>query len=106
MAETTRRAIAERGIAIWLDATSEVLVARVARRDHRPLFHGVDPQAKIDELRAKRDPVFAEADVRIVSSAGPHDKVVKATIDAVLARLLGGSNGGDPVETAPAAARR
>ena len=106
MAETTRRAIAERGIAIWLDATSDVLVARVARRDHRPLFRGVDARDKIEELRARRDPVFAQADVRVMSSAGPHDKVVRAVIDAVSARVLGRRDDGTNLDAAPAAVRR
>lgn len=87
MAEATRRAIAERGIAIWLDARTDVLVSRVAKRNHRPLFQGVDPRAKIEELRAARDPVFAKAPVRVTSSAGPHERVVTAVLDAVQARL-------------------
>lgn len=87
MAEETRRAIAERGVAIWLDARTDVLVARVARRDHRPLFQGVDPRTKIEELRAVRDPVFAEAPVKVTSSAGPHERVVTAIVEGVLAHL-------------------
>jgi shikimate kinase len=83
MAEATRAAITERGIAIWLDAASDVLIARIAKRDHRPLFHNVDPRARLEELRAVRDPVFALADVKVQSSAGPHERVV----DAILAAL-------------------
>lgn len=87
MAAGTRQAIAERGIAIWLDARTDVLVARVSKRDHRPLFHGVDPRTKIEELRAARDPVFTEAPIRVISSAGPHERVVTAILEAVKARL-------------------
>ncbi|XWN34016.1 MAG: shikimate kinase [Devosia sp.] len=85
MAEETRAAIAKDGISIWLDAPSSVLLARVARRSHRPLFNGVDPGAKLMELRAQRDPVFALAKVKVTSSSGPHDRVVDDIVRALAA---------------------
>jgi len=94
MTSETRRAIAERGVAIWLDARTDVLVSRVAKRDHRPLFHGVDPRRKIEELRAVRDAVFAEAPVRVTSSAGPHERVVTAIIEGVRTHLPAGADAG------------
>jgi shikimate kinase len=69
-----------------------VLVARVAKRHHRPLFHGVDPRNKIEELRAVRDPVFSEAPIRVASSAGPHERVVDRIL-AALADHAAGSPG-------------
>lgn len=86
MAPATRAAIAGRGLSVWLDATDEVLLSRIAKRTNRPLFNGVDPAARLAELRAVRDPVFAEAAVRVTSSAGPHERVVTKIID-----LLGGA---------------
>jgi len=95
MTEATRRAIAELGIAIWLDARTDVLVSRVAKRDHRPLFHGVDPKRKIEELRAVRDPVFAEAPIRVTSSSGPHERVVNAIVEALAAHLAAPAGAGE-----------
>lgn len=83
MAAETREAIARRGIAIWLDAATEVLVARIAKRTHRPMFIGVDPQAKVLELRALRDPMFAKADIHVRSSAGPHERVVRQILATI-----------------------
>ncbi|WP_245803103.1 shikimate kinase [Acuticoccus yangtzensis] len=80
MRADTRAAIAEGGIAVWLDAPTDVLIARIMRRDNRPLFHNVDPRQKLLDLRAIRDPHFAEAPVKVLSSAGPHDRVVNAIV--------------------------
>lgn len=83
MSPATREAIAAHGISVWLDASNEVLLARIARRNNRPLFNGVDPRERLKELRAARDPVFAEAHIRIASSAGPHERVVNRIINAL-----------------------
>lgn len=83
MAPETRAAIAQHGLAIWLDATTDVLVSRIAKRTTRPMFVGVDPRQKVLELRALRDPTFAKADIHVTSSAGPHERVVRRIMDAV-----------------------
>lgn len=83
MSADTRRAIAAHGIAIWLDAATDILVARISKRTHRPMFHNVDARAKLKELRAVRDPVFAEAPIRVVSSSGPQERVVGAILRAL-----------------------
>lgn len=102
MSQKTREAIAERGISVWLDAPTEVLHSRVARRSHRPLFNGVDMMVKLKELRAVRDPVFALADVRVVSSFGPHERVVNKIVAALERRGATAAGGvGAPDAAAP-----
>ncbi|MEM7695899.1 MAG: shikimate kinase [Pseudomonadota bacterium] len=86
MSPATRAAVAGNGISVWLDASTDVLVSRIEKRNHRPLFHNVDPREKLLELRAARDPFFAEADIRIASSAGPHDRVVTRIVKALKAK--------------------
>jgi shikimate kinase len=83
MNEDTRRAIAQRGIAIWLKADAETLYRRARRRSNRPLLQTDDPEATIRRLIEIRYPVYAEASITIQSEDGPHD----ATVDAVLAAL-------------------
>lgn len=83
MSAATRAAIAQRGVAIWLDATTDVLVSRIAKRNHRPMFRNVNPWAKVKELRSMRDPMFAQAPIRVVSSAGPHERVVSRILTAL-----------------------
>jgi shikimate kinase len=83
MNEDTRRAIAQRGIAIWLKADAETLYRRARRRSNRPLLQTDDPEATIRRLIEIRYPIYAEAKITIQSEDGPHD----ATVDILLAAL-------------------
>jgi len=79
----TRALILATGTAIWLDADIDTLVARVAKRGHRPLLAGKDPKDVLTELIAVRRPAYAQAPIRIVSANGPHDM----TVDAIMVAL-------------------
>jgi shikimate kinase len=81
----TRRAIACRGVSMWLRADLDVLVARVSRRSNRPLLKQGDPRAVLAELDKRRAPIYAEADVIIDSGDGPP----AATVARALAALSG-----------------
>ncbi|TNE67543.1 MAG: shikimate kinase [Alphaproteobacteria bacterium] len=81
----TRALIKERGLSVWLDADIETLVERTSRRDTRPLLKQGDPKAILTRLANERAPFYAEADLKVTSSAGPHDNVVGSVIDALLA---------------------
>jgi shikimate kinase/3-dehydroquinate synthase len=87
MREDTRACIAERGLSIWLNADLDVLMRRVRKRSNRPLLHTEDPETTMKRLIAERYPVYALADLTVVSSDGPHDGVVE-TIMATLERSL------------------
>jgi shikimate kinase len=86
MQEDTRELILARSVAVWLDADIETLVARVGKRDTRPLLTGRDAGEVLRALAATRGPVYAQAPVRVMSGAGPHAEVVEAIIDALVAR--------------------
>ncbi len=79
----TRALILAKAIAVWLDADIDTLVERVGRRNHRPLLTGKDPGAVLAELAAKRNPIYAQAPIRVESRPAPHD----ATVTAILAAL-------------------
>lgn len=79
----TREVIKARAISIWLDADLEVLVERTGRRDSRPLLRHGDPREILARQAAERRPIYAEADIHVVSSAGPHGQVVDAILDAL-----------------------
>ncbi|MEE4348713.1 MAG: shikimate kinase [Pacificimonas sp.] len=83
MNERTRALLLEETIAIWLDAEIDTLAERVGRRDHRPLLHGKDPVAVLSDLAAERNPVYAEAHLRVESGEGP----ATDTADLIIARL-------------------
>ncbi|MGH6815540.1 MAG: shikimate kinase [Hyphomicrobiaceae bacterium] len=84
----TRAAIERAGISIWLKAELPVLMSRVMRRDNRPLLKTADPEARMRELMRVRYPVYAQADVTVISREVPHEVVLGEILDAVLAGPL------------------
>ncbi len=88
MNEETRSNIAASGISVWLKSDYDVLCHRVRKRSHRPLLQNGDPEQTLRTLMEQRYPVYAQADVTVVSREGPQDAVVADTILA-LESLLG-----------------
>ncbi len=85
MDATTRALIAQRGVSVWLRADLDVLLARVLRRNDRPLLQHRDPRAVMAELIERRYPIYAEADIVIDSGEVPAEQ----TTTRVLAALAG-----------------
>jgi shikimate kinase len=85
MDPATRAIIRAMGVSVWLHADLEILLARVARRTHRPLLSGRDQRAVMTDLIERRYPIYAEADLTIDSSEGPPE----ATATRVIAALAG-----------------
>jgi shikimate kinase/3-dehydroquinate synthase len=83
----TRRRIAERGVSVWFDADHETLLRRVRRKTDRPLLQTADPAATLRRLMDERYPVYAHADIRVVSRDTPQDTMVDETLDALVERL-------------------
>lgn len=79
----TREAIRQHGISVWLKADLDLLVKRTARKQNRPLLKRGDPREILAKLMEQRHPVYAEADVTILSDDGPPD----AAVDRILAAL-------------------
>jgi shikimate kinase len=50
-------------VCLW--ASPEKIWERVRHQSHRPLLHDADPQKKIRELLAVREPFYRQADVLI-----------------------------------------
>ncbi|SFR81982.1 shikimate kinase [Sphingomonas jatrophae] len=86
MQEETRALILERATAVWLDADIDVLAERVKRRDgSRPLLaNSPDVRATLSDLARVRNPVYAQAPIRVRSQPLPHE----ATVEQIL-RALG-----------------
>lgn len=87
MRRETRDRIRAKGISIWLKAEAEVLLRRVKRRSDRPLLQTADPAATIEKLVAERYPVYAEADLTLLSREVPHDRIVDECVGALAAYL-------------------
>jgi shikimate kinase len=86
MDSETRALILKSCIAIWMEAEIETLAERVARRGHRPLLAGKDPLPFLRELAAVRNPVYAEAHLRVPSGSGPHEHTVERIVQALAER--------------------
>ncbi len=81
--ETTRALIKRDAVSVWLKADLEVLVNRTSRRDTRPLLRTDDPQKVLSKLMNERHPIYAEADIKVNSAHHPHDRTVKAIMNAL-----------------------
>lgn len=79
----TRQAIRERGISVWLKADIGVLMNRVQRRDNRPLLMAGEPKDVMKALMKKRYPVYAKADITVLSRDVPHEVIVGEIIAAL-----------------------
>ena len=86
MHDATRALILERCTAVWLDADVETLAARVGRRNTRPLLRTGEPKAVLEDLAGRRNPVYAQAHLRVPTEPVPHEEVVERIVQALAAR--------------------
>ena len=87
MNEQTRALVLSRGWSVWLKAELEVLLKRVRRRADRPLLKSGDPAATLEKLIVERYPVYALADVTVMSRDVPHETIVAEIITAVADKI-------------------
>lgn len=80
----TRALIRQGAVSVWLKADLDVLFERVSRRSNRPLLKTANPRATLEKLIEERYPLYAEADVTVVSREVPHEQVAGDVIEAVL----------------------
>ena len=88
MNDETRRAVAQQGLSVWLKADLDTLMARVGRKQNRPLLKTENPRAMMEKLMAQRYPVYASADLTVQTRDERREVIadeVLAAIDAHLA---------------------
>jgi shikimate kinase len=85
MTAETRAAILEGHVSLWLKAELDTLMARVRRRSNRPLLKTENPEATMRRLMEERYPVYAQANITVLSRESTHDVVVDAAIAGTLA---------------------
>jgi len=84
MNEETRALIQERCISIWLDGDIAILAARARKSGRRPLLDKADPEASLRALAEIRNPVYAEAHLRVGCNRR-HDQTVDEIVTALRA---------------------
>jgi shikimate kinase len=88
MDATTRAAMREKAFTIWLRAPVELLLARIGKRQTRPLLNNADPRGTLERLLAEREPVYAKADYVLECVDGPHGAAVEQVMAELKARGL------------------
>lgn len=83
----TRLLVKSDAISVWLKADLDVLFERVSRRSNRPLLKTADPRATLEKLIEERYPIYAEADVTVLSRDVPQDSVAADVVAALLHHL-------------------
>ena len=83
----TRALVKTAAVSVWIKADFELLFQRVQRRSNRPLLKTANPRGTLQDLIDKRYPVYAQADVTVVSRDVPQEQVANEVIEALLARL-------------------
>lgn len=83
----TRALIRAHAVSVWIKADIETLVKRAARKDDRPLLRGGDVRERIGSILAVREPVYAEADIVVISDDRPVDETVEKLLQSLDAFL-------------------
>jgi shikimate kinase len=84
-----RRHLSQRGFVIYLCAPVEQLVNRTAKDKNRPLLQTADPQQRLRDILAQRDPLYREvADHVMITDGRPVRSVVKSLLTLVQKRDL------------------
>jgi shikimate kinase len=79
----TRALIHQRAVCVWLKAEISVLLRRIRRKSDRPLLQVAQPEERLKELLAQREPFYAESAIVVTSREGPHEAVVDFIIEAL-----------------------
>ncbi|MGE6782465.1 shikimate kinase [Ensifer adhaerens] len=82
--ERSRRQIKKGGLTVWLNAELDVLWERVNKRDTRPLLKTDNPRQTLENLMNARYPIYAEADLTVLSRDVRKETMVEDVLNAVI----------------------
>lgn len=83
----TREMIASRGVSVWLKADLDLLMERVSKKQNRPLLKNDDPRGVLKRLMDERYPVYAGADVTVVTRDERKEAIAAEVIEALRQHL-------------------
>ena len=85
LSEVNRENISNRGVSVWLNASLSLLWQRVRHKETRPLLRTANPRETLAEIYEARVPLYALADVAVVSEP---DLSIEDMVDRVINTLL------------------
>jgi shikimate kinase len=80
----TRNLIRTDALSVWIKADLDLLFQRVSRRSNRPLLKTANPRETLQNLIEARYPIYAEADITVVSRDVPQDQVAEDIMAALI----------------------
>lgn len=84
----THARIKKDAVSVWINVPLEVLIARVGRRDTRPMLKNGDLAEIMARLLKDREPIYAQADMTVNSEDGPHQSAVDHIVQILTDRAL------------------
>ena len=84
--EANRRALAERGVVVYLATSVDQQLERTRHARHRPLLQAADPEQKLRELMMRRAMLYAEIADLTVTTDGRRVQLVAEEIHQQLRR--------------------
>src|SRR5271165_7472312 len=81
-----RRALAERGVVVYLKTSVDQQIERTRHARHRPLLNGTDPEEKLKELMLRRAVLYAQIADLTVATDGRRVQLVAEEIYESLRR--------------------
>ena len=84
-----RRALAERGVVVYLATSVDQQIERTRHGRHRPLLRDADPENRLKELMQRRAALYAEIADLTISTDGRRVQLVAEQIQNELQRARG-----------------
>ncbi len=81
--DSTRQHVKRGSLSVWLKADLDVLWDRVNKRDTRPLLKTENPKQTLENLMNVRYPIYAEADLTVLSRDVSKEVMVKEVLAAI-----------------------
>jgi shikimate kinase len=85
--DQTRISIKKAALSVWLRVEHELLLQRVLRHGDRPMLKGGDPNERMKQLLAEREPVYAEADLTVLCDDRPVQQTAQRVREAIEGKL-------------------
>lgn len=76
MNENTRKVLRQKATVIWIDAPISTILHRISHKNNRPLLNNQNKRQILEDLVAKRYPIYADCDLKFDTSAENHESII------------------------------